>query len=85
MRGKPMLLIPLSSKASREDQILNSKYEVDKGYAKMLLEEEMNARTFVEKVERLYKQKSLYISRLNSIQSEDAIKKQLEYIYKWSK
>lgn len=82
---KPMLLIPLSSKASRGDQILNSKYAVDKGYAKMLLEEELNASTFTLQVESLYKQKSLYISRLNVIQSEDAIKKQLECIGKWSK
>lgn len=45
----------------------------------------MNERTFIEQVDSLYRQKSLYISRLNGIQSEDAIKKQLECINKWSK
>lgn len=49
----PMLLIPLSKGASRGDQIINAKSFVEKGYAHVLEEENLNKGTLVKEVLQL--------------------------------
>ena len=49
---KPMLLVPLSKKASRGDQIENAKLFVELGYAEMLEEEDCSPDKFIEKIEK---------------------------------
>ena len=54
LAGKPMLLVPLSKKASRGDQIQNAKYFRKQGFANMLLQEELTPERFVEEVNQTY-------------------------------
>lgn len=49
---KPMLIIPLGKGESRGDQILNANYFKDKGYANVLLEEELSPNTLATNIEK---------------------------------
>lgn len=62
---KPHLLIPLSTKASRGDQIHNANYFANLGLSKVLLEEDMT-------------DKSLFESVMQIEQEQDAIHKKLQ-------
>ena len=52
---KPMLLIPLSKKCSRGDQIENAKLFSQLGYANILEEENCNIEKIIENIENLIK------------------------------
>ncbi|MGN1200982.1 MAG: undecaprenyldiphospho-muramoylpentapeptide beta-N-acetylglucosaminyltransferase [Candidatus Caccovivens sp.] len=52
---KPMLLIPLSKKCSRGDQIENAKLFTELGYSEMLEEENYSFEKLIEKLEKLQK------------------------------
>lgn len=67
---KPMLLIPLTKEQSRGDQILNAQSFEKSGYADILYEEKLTAKTLTESVERLYDNRKGYIDRMDM--SEDA-------------
>ena len=56
----PMLLIPLSKKCSRGDQIENAKNFKSNGYAEMLEEEDFSKEQMLEKLELLLKNKQKY-------------------------
>ncbi|MCM3739612.1 undecaprenyldiphospho-muramoylpentapeptide beta-N-acetylglucosaminyltransferase [Oceanobacillus luteolus] len=49
----PMLLIPLSLEASRGDQIVNARSFKEKGYARVLEEEELSEKKLVEELQHL--------------------------------
>lgn len=51
---KPMLIIPLSKKESRGDQILNANYFKQKGYANVLPEENLTAKTLLNEIENTF-------------------------------
>lgn len=73
---KPTLLIPLSRKASRGDQILNAKSFQKEGYALVLEEEEITKESFIEKVEELKNGKEKIIENIkkgNSSVGNDAV------------
>ena len=53
---KPMLLIPLSKKASRGDQILNANSFKKEGFCIVLEEESLNKDTLFESIQRLKKE-----------------------------
>ena len=55
---KAMLLIPLSKKVSRGDQIENAAYFQSQGYALTLDESNLNEDTFIEHIFKLFKQKT---------------------------
>ena len=61
---KPHLLIPLSAKASRGDQILNAASYEKQGFAMVLPEEELTAETMEEKVRELYANRETYIAAM---------------------
>lgn len=82
---KPLLLLPLSKKYSRGDQILNAKYACSKGCAKIILEEDLTAIQLVEEIYHLYSNKHFYIKNLHALNYPDGLKKQLESIHKWVK
>lgn len=63
---KPTLLIPLSKKASRGDQILNANSFKNEGYALVMQEEEITKATFINKIEELITKKQELISNMNS-------------------
>ena len=72
--SKPNLLIPLSAKASRGDQILNARSFERQGYSMVLEEEEITEASLLEAIRKLYQERNKYIAamsagkNLNSIQ-----------------
>ncbi|NLN47910.1 MAG: undecaprenyldiphospho-muramoylpentapeptide beta-N-acetylglucosaminyltransferase [Clostridiales bacterium] len=60
---KPNLLIPLSKKASRGDQILNAQSFSLQGFSMVLEEEYIHAELLIS-IKKLYKEKSNYITRM---------------------
>jgi UDP-N-acetylglucosamine--N-acetylmuramyl-(pentapeptide) pyrophosphoryl-undecaprenol N-acetylglucosamine transferase len=65
---KPCLLIPLPLKASRGDQILNAKSFENKGYSKVLLQEDMTEDSLYLAILDLYSKRHQYI---NAMAQED--------------
>ena len=55
---KPMLIIPLSKAESRGDQIDNANYFEQKGYAKKLLQENLNYENFSKLINETLKEKN---------------------------
>lgn len=71
---KPNLLIPLSAKASRGDQILNARSFEKQGFSLVLEEEELSDQILLETIHKLYSQKDRYISAMENSQHTDAIR-----------
>lgn len=61
---KPHILIPLSAKASRGDQVLNAKSFKKSGYSMVIEEEELTETLLEEKLKELYRNKNLYIENM---------------------
>lgn len=61
---KPTLLIPLSKKASRGDQILNARSFEKEGYALVLEEEDINDDSFISKLNELRDNKMSLIKNM---------------------
>lgn len=61
---KPHILIPLSAKASRGDQVLNAKSFKKSGYSMVIEEEELTENLLEEKLKELYRNKNLYIENM---------------------
>lgn len=72
---KPNLLIPLSLKASRGDQILNAKSFMKKNYSLVLLEEDQDAHPelFFKKIDELVERKDDMIKAMSEATENDAI------------
>lgn len=62
----PSILIPLSTKASRGDQILNARYFEKSGYSKVLSEDNLDAHLLYESISDVYKNRTTYIDSMNS-------------------
>ena len=78
----PMLIIPLSKKQSRGDQIMNAKSFEDRGYSLTLEEETLSGKSLLASLETLEKNKGKIVSAMeNSIQG-DALKIIVEEINK---
>ena len=71
--AKPNLLIPLSAKASRGDQILNARSFEKQGYSMVLEEEELNARSLLESIRKLYENRETYIAAMRGSSQMDSI------------
>ncbi|UOQ43604.1 undecaprenyldiphospho-muramoylpentapeptide beta-N-acetylglucosaminyltransferase [Halobacillus salinarum] len=67
---KPMLLIPLSRKASRGDQILNADSFVKQGYAHKLEEEDLSNERLLSEIRHLIDDKEAMIQQMENYQSE---------------
>lgn len=70
---KPTLLIPLSKKVSRGDQILNSKSFEKEGYSLMLEEEEIKNDILYEKILELKERKTELINNMEKSQSKNGV------------
>lgn len=78
----PMLIIPLSKKQSRGDQILNAKSFEEKGYSLTLEEENLSSKSLLSYLENLEQNKDKFVKAMeNSVQGE-AIKILVEEIKK---
>ncbi|RXZ82548.1 undecaprenyldiphospho-muramoylpentapeptide beta-N-acetylglucosaminyltransferase [Paenibacillaceae bacterium] len=70
---KPMLLIPLTAKQSRGDQILNARSFEKSGYAEVLHEEDISVKTLVERVNGLYEKRDIFRTQMSSGKDQDAL------------
>lgn len=82
---KPNLLVPLSSKSSRGDQILNANSFENSGYSMVLPEEELSAGVLFTKVNELHKNSFKYIDKMNNIGANDAVDNVVQLIKEYSK
>lgn len=62
---KPMLIIPLGKGESRGDQILNANYFKQKGYANVLMEEDLNSTTLLAQIKNTFKNSKTLINQMN--------------------
>ncbi len=70
---KPNLLIPLSAKASRGDQILNAKSFERQGFSVVIEEENLSDKTLLDGITNLYEHREDYITAMEQSQQKDAI------------
>jgi len=77
---KPMLLIPLSKAESRGDQILNAKSFKEQGFAVVLQEEELNAKTLAKEINSLYNNRKAYISAMDNSSQSKGVEKVISVI-----
>ncbi len=63
---KPNLLIPLSRRASRGDQILNAKSFEAQGFSYVLQEEDMNPASLLETALKIYKDRGTIINKMKT-------------------
>ena len=82
---KPNLLIPLSAKASRGDQILNARSFERQGYSVVIEEESLSDSTLLDAIQKLYKEKDAYIESMKKSKLQDSVKTILELIQKASR
>lgn len=78
--NKRMLLIPLSRKASRGDQVLNSQSFKSSGYCEVLFEEEMNDASFIESVIHVFEKRHEIKKRMSKSGNDNAIDNVVELI-----
>lgn len=82
---KPNILIPLSMKASRGDQILNAKSFKERGFSEYIEEENLTGfEILYDKINEVYKNREMYIKNMH-IDSEDPVKNIVNIIIKYSK
>jgi UDP-N-acetylglucosamine--N-acetylmuramyl-(pentapeptide) pyrophosphoryl-undecaprenol N-acetylglucosamine transferase len=77
---KPHLLIPLSKKASRGDQIQNAKYYQDKGLSYVLEEENLTTESLLSGIKQLEQNLVLQKEKLENYNCQDGTKKILAVI-----
>ncbi|MBZ9624607.1 undecaprenyldiphospho-muramoylpentapeptide beta-N-acetylglucosaminyltransferase [Clostridium sp. FP2] len=82
---KPNLLIPLSAKASRGDQILNARSFEKSGYSMVLQDEELTPECLQMKIDELYNDSQKYIANMNNSNTENSIDLIVNLIEKYRK
>lgn len=68
---KPMLLVPLTAKSTRGDQLLNAEYFERNGYAKILLQQNLTPVTLSEALNDLYKDREKYQRAMETAENVD--------------
>ncbi|CQR47091.1 UDP-N-acetylglucosamine--N-acetylmuramyl-(pentapeptide) pyrophosphoryl-undecaprenol N-acetylglucosamine transferase [Paraliobacillus sp. PM-2] len=82
---KPMLLIPLSRKASRGDQILNASSFQKQGYAHVLEEEQLTGDTLVTALDQLREESATLKKKMQKYKSIEAKEKVIKIIKQTAK
>lgn len=82
---KPNILIPLSAKASRGDQILNAESFERQGYSYLLTEEDLSIAKLLEAIKIVLEQKQSYIDSMNQSDLNNSIDTILNLIKENSK
>lgn len=83
---KPALLIPYPKGASRGDQILNAESFKERGFSRVLMQENMTTQTLVDEVVKLYHDRGELYEAMNADNNEtNGVDKVLEQIYKFAK
>lgn len=71
--GKLNVLIPLSAKASRGDQLINAKYCETQGFSKVLPEEMLTGETLLSTLEEVFNQEQQFKETLANFKVPDTI------------
>lgn len=79
---KPNLLIPLSAKASRGDQILNARSFERQGFSVVLEEEALDDASLLTQIQTLYKNRGAYIEAMKGSSQQDSVRTILNLIQK---
>jgi len=82
---KPSLLIPLGSSASRGDQILNARFFLEKGYSKVLYENDLTPDELNIQIIDLMANRKNYILKMEQTAVSDGVSKVLNVIEKFAK
>ena len=77
---KPNILIPLPSKSSRGDQLLNAKSFASQGYSIVIDEDDIYPGVIADKVHELFANRHTYLDAMNQSDQTDAIPKIMELI-----
>ncbi len=77
---KPNILIPLPSHISRGDQILNAKSFEEQGFSKVIDEDNLITRLFVDTINELYEDRAKYVAAMEKSPLSDAISTILDLI-----
>ena len=79
---KPNILIPLPSKASRGDQLLNAKSFEQQGYSIVLDQDDLNTSLISQTVDSVYAEREKYIAAMEDSVQQDSIEKIMNLINK---
>ncbi len=71
--NKPNLLIPLSKKVSRGDQIDNAKAFSKEGYSSVLQEEDVSVENLTKSIRELYENRKKYTDNMKNSNKNDAV------------
>ncbi len=77
---KPNILIPLSRKAGRGDQILNAESFERQGYSLVIEEENLSNATLAEAIRRLEKERGTYIHAMSKSQQLNSVETIIQLI-----
>lgn len=80
----PMIIIPLSKKISRGDQIQNALYFEKMGYALTLFEEELNIENLLIKLDKLKAKENIFKSNLKKLDASKGLDKIFNLICNYS-
>lgn len=83
--GKPALLVPYPSSASRGDQILNAGSFEKRGLSKVLSQSDMTAETLTASIIDLYRNRGSFLDAMEKEKGQNGIDAVLEQIYKYAK
>ena len=80
------LLVPLSKKASRGDQIINAEIFVREGFSEMITEDDIDKSNslFLKKIDTLLKDKNKYIKKMEEYNRDNPIMKICDVIDEYS-
>ncbi|URZ01003.1 undecaprenyldiphospho-muramoylpentapeptide beta-N-acetylglucosaminyltransferase [Clostridium felsineum] len=82
---KPNLLIPLSKKSSRGDQILNAQSFEKNGYSMVIQEEEITSGVIFNKITELEKDQEKYKEAMNSSPAKNGVENIINIIDKYKR
>lgn len=82
---KPNILIPLSKKSSRGDQILNAASFKKHGYSIVIDEESLDGELLIKKLDELNRDKEKYIKAMNESPVKNGVNNIVNIIEKYSK
>lgn len=70
--GKPHILIPLSKKASRGDQIDNARYFAEQGFSYVIFEEKLSPSLLIQTIQQVYQNRECIRQKLQTFQLPDS-------------
>jgi UDP-N-acetylglucosamine--N-acetylmuramyl-(pentapeptide) pyrophosphoryl-undecaprenol N-acetylglucosamine transferase len=81
---KPMILIPLSKKSSRGDQIENAQVFKSQGFAEVILEEELTENKLLDTIQYVFSNRQMYQNRMENWNSDCSLNKLFGLITNYS-